>query len=166
LLQRVTPIDHFPLSFLCLRRIDPLAVAIKQQNSGLQCHALSFPKEHCLRKFNGLLIHACEGRHLPLGKLFPQFCEGKSVVDQPTLCCGRRMLARPCRLRHVFVGHVGPGGARKITGVALAAAQCIDAAKLAYGTAAARGRFLASRKPPSKGKSSTKGLTRTSSNGH
>ncbi|MGX9118589.1 hypothetical protein ACWTU6_18260 [Mesorhizobium sp. BHbsci] len=87
LLQRVTPIDHFPLSFLCLRRIDPLAVAIKQQNSGLQCHALSFPKEYCSRKFNGLLIHACEGRHLPLGKLFPQFCEGKSVVDQPTLCC-------------------------------------------------------------------------------
>ncbi|WP_287298915.1 hypothetical protein, partial [Mesorhizobium sp.] len=30
-LQTVTPIDHFPLSFLGLSRIEPLAVAIKQQ---------------------------------------------------------------------------------------------------------------------------------------
>jgi hypothetical protein len=37
LLQTVTPIDHFQLSFLGLWRIEPLAVAIKQQR---QRHAM------------------------------------------------------------------------------------------------------------------------------
>ncbi|WP_143747837.1 hypothetical protein [Mesorhizobium temperatum] len=113
MLQTVTPIDHFPLSFLGLRGIDPLTVAIKQQNSGLQCHAVAFSKEHYLRNFNGLLIGSCDGQHLPLGKLFPQFCEGKGEADQPIFML-RKMDARknvPSSTR--LCCHVGPGGSRK-----------------------------------------------------
>jgi hypothetical protein len=112
LLQTVTPIDHFPLSFLDLWGIDSLGVAIKQQNSGLHCHAASLPKERYLCNFNDLLIRSW-GRHLPLGKLFPQFCEGKCEADQPIFML-RKMDARekvPSSTR--LCCHVGPGGGRK-----------------------------------------------------
>ncbi|SJM35044.1 hypothetical protein BQ8482_60055 [Mesorhizobium delmotii] len=71
MLQTVTPIDHFPLSFLGLWRIEPLAVAIKQQR---QRHAVSFSKQIISIISISWWFMRAGASTFPKGKLFAQFC--------------------------------------------------------------------------------------------
>lgn len=125
---------------------------------------MSFPKELYLCNFNSLLIRSCGCRHLPSGKLFPQFCEGKGEADQPIFMLRKMDAREKVPSSTVFVAMSDLAAAGKITGMALAEALRGDAAKLAYGNSCSKGSL--SCKGVAQGDSSTAGLTCTSSNGH
>jgi hypothetical protein len=105
LLQTVTPIDHFPLSFLRLRAIDPHAVAIKQQDSVTAMSCRGAPEGTLSMQYQWVadpLMRAPASS--PTEALLYSFVKARAWSISRFCAAEEGCAQKSCCLRHVVVG--------------------------------------------------------------